>query len=71
MKKRRRSSLALAAEAVGDVVERRRSSFETIMHLNVIEDIARRNADESIPEEDMVALNKTLSSLNGKSHKTE
>lgn len=53
-----------------DVVKRRRSSSETIMHLNVIEYIAG-NGDEGIPEEYMVALNKTLSSLNGKSHKIE
>lgn len=54
-----------------EVVRRCRSSFETIMHLNVVEDVARLDDEGCIADEDMAALNKTISSLNAKSYKSE
>jgi hypothetical protein len=38
--KRRRASVTIFVDALEDMVVRRRLSFETIMHLNVVEDVA-------------------------------
>ena len=48
--KRRRSSVTIFADALEDMVLRRRSSFETIMHLNVVEDIARLDHEADVSE---------------------
>lgn len=72
---RRRSSLGMVVDVVDEVVARRRSSFETIMHLNAVEDVARLNReaeeDRDLSAEDLAALKKTVSSMSEKSLKVE
>ena len=63
--KRRRSSLMVAIDALGQVRRRSSSSVLSVMHLNVVEDLARHDM-ENMNEEDMVALNVFVASLNKK-----
>jgi hypothetical protein len=63
--KRRRSSLMVAIDTLDQVRRRSSSSIVTVMHLNVVEDLAR-NDMENIAEEDMAALNASIASLNKK-----
>jgi hypothetical protein len=63
--KRRRTSLMVAMDTLDQVRRRSSSSIVTVMHLNVVEDLARHDM-ENITEEDMAALNASIASLNKK-----
>lgn len=65
--KQRRSSLGVALDAVVAIdkeVSRRRSAQLTIMHLNIVQDLARLDQEpDGLSKDDLVALDSTLSSL--------
>lgn len=80
--KRRRSSIGMVIDAVDEVMDavdevvaRRRSSFETVMHLNAVEDVARMNREQEenghFSEDDLAALSTSIASMNGKCHKVD
>jgi hypothetical protein len=62
MKKRRRSSLIVALDTLDEVRRRSSSSFLSVMHLNVVEDLARCDM-ENITEEDMTALDASMATF--------
>lgn len=71
LRQRRRSSVSVVLDAVA-ATKRRSSSFATVMMLNTVECTLQKaplhanGNNDDIAEEDLKALNKTLSSMNGK-----